>query len=268
LRTDYRRASRALLDADLHPANRGRAAHHLHPARNPVTLRRMRDWKPCDAPNLPTTRGRFVQIDPLDAERDADELFGALGGADNDDLWRFIPFGPLESADALVTLLSLMIENQDWQTHLFRSAETGEMLGMSSYMRIRPEAGSAEVGCVMFSKTLQRTPAATEAMFTMARHLFDDLGYRRYEWKCDNENAASKRAAERLGFSPEGVFRQDMVVKGRNRDTAWFSMLDREWPLLRRAFEQWLAPANFDAAGKQHESLSNIRDKLRASETS
>jgi RimJ/RimL family protein N-acetyltransferase len=152
-----------------------------------------------------------------------------------------------------------MIDNQDWQTHVFRACHTGEMLGMSSYMRIRPEVGSAEVGCVMFSKALQRTPAATEAMFSMARHLFDDLGYRRYEWKCDNDNAASRRAADRLGFVPEGVFRQDLVVKGRNRDTAWFSMLDGEWPRIRSAFEQWLAPENFDSAGQQRRRLREIR---------
>jgi RimJ/RimL family protein N-acetyltransferase len=133
---------------------------------------------------------------------------------------------------------------------------------MASYMRIRPEAGSAEVGSVVFSKALQRTAAATEAIFLMARHLFEDRGYRRFEWKCDNQNAASVRAARRFGFTAEGVFRQDMVVKGRNRDTAWFSILDGEWPRIRSAFEQWLAPENFDPAGQQRRSLAAIRDRL------
>jgi len=219
----------------------------------------MLDWKPCDAPNVPRTRGQFVELDRLDPDRDAAELFAAIGGEQNDELWRFIPFGPFEGADALMAVLSYMSETQGWQTLVFRSRETRQALGMASYMRIRPEAGSAEVGCVVFSKVLQKTPAATEAMFSMARHLFDDLGYRRYEWKCDNDNAASKRAAGRLGFAPEGVFRQDMVVKGRNRDTAWFSMLDREWPRIRSAFEHWLAPENFDGEGRQRRSLTQIR---------
>jgi RimJ/RimL family protein N-acetyltransferase len=218
-------------------------------------------WKPCEAPNFPPTPGRFVAIDRFDPTRDGAELFRAIGGDANDDLWRFIPFGPFESAEVLTAALSFMgTDEQGWQTLVFREPERENVLGMSSYMRVRPEAGSAEVGCVVFSKALQRTPAATEAMFAMARHLFDDLRYRRYEWKCDDDNAASKRAARRLGFSPEGVFRQDMVVKGKNRDTAWFSMLDGEWRSIRSAFEQWLTPENFDSAGQQRRSLTAIRD--------
>jgi RimJ/RimL family protein N-acetyltransferase len=222
----------------------------------------MIDWKGCDAPALPPTVGTFVRIDPLDHDRDGAELFAAIGGSGNDELWRYIPFGPPESSESLMAILALMAESQGWQTLVFRGRDTGETLGMASYMRIRPEAGSAEVGCVVFSKALQRTAAASEAMFFIARHLFDDLGYRRFEWKCDDENAASKKAARRFGFSAEGVFRQDMVVKGKNRDTAWFSMLDREWPRIRSAFEQWLAPGNFDPAGQQRRSLSETRDEL------
>lgn len=228
----------------------------------------MLDWKPRDPPNLSKIRGRRVEIDRLDASRDGPDLFAAIGGESNDDLWRFIPFGPFENADVLMSVLSLMAESQGWQTHVFRDRDDGRTLGMASYMRVRPEVGSAEVGCVVFSKALQRTPAATEAMFFMARHLFEDLGYRRYEWKCDNDNAASRRAANRLGFTAEGVFRQDLVVKGRNRDTAWFSMLDREWPPIRSAFEQWLAPGNFDSSGQQLRSLLEIRDREYASEVS
>jgi RimJ/RimL family protein N-acetyltransferase len=226
----------------------------------------MLDWKNCEAPNLPPTRGRFIRLDRLESERDGPALFAAIGGDENDALWRFIPFGPFDDADSLMAVLSLMNENREWQTLVFRDSQSGAALGMSSYMRIRPEAGSAEVGCVIFSPALQKTPAATEAMFAMARHLFDDLGYRRYEWKCDNENAASRRAAARLGFSPEGVFRQDMVVKGKNRDTAWFSMLDGEWPHIRQAFEQWLAPENFGPTGAQRCSLMEIRERNRTKE--
>ena len=219
----------------------------------------MLNWTPREAPDFEPTPGRFVNVAPLRAQADAAELFAALGGAENDELWRYIPFGPFESGEQLVAVLGFTAESQGWQTLVFRSAETNELLGMASYMRIRPEAGSAEVGAVLFSKKLQRTPAATEAMFLMARHLFDDRGYRRYEWKCNNANAASKRAAERLGFRFEGVFRQDMVVKGENRDTAWFSMLDGEWPALKAAFEAWLAPENFDAGGTQRASLASFR---------
>lgn len=220
------------------------------------------DWQPRRAPDLSPQKGRFVRIDPLDPERDGAELFASIAGPGNDALWRYIPFGPPETPESLMAVLALMAEGQGWQTHVFRSADTGQTLGMASYMRIRPEAGSVEVGCVVFSKALQRTPAATEAMFSMARHVFEDLGYRRFEWKCDDANAASRKAARRLGFTPEGVFRQDMVVKGRNRDTAWFSMVDGEWPRLGAAFEQWLAPANFDAAGQQRRSLAELRASL------
>ncbi len=222
----------------------------------------MIDWKACDAPQLPPTKGAFVQISPLSRDRDGVELFGAIGGAGNDELWRYIPFGPPESSNSLMGILSFMAEAQDWQTLVFRDAASGKALGMASYMRIRPDAGSAEVGSVVYSKALQRTAAATEAIYLMARHLFDDLGYRRFEWKCDNENAASRNAALRLGFVPEGVFRQDMVVKGKSRDTAWFSMLDREWPHIRSAFEEWLAPENFDPSGQQLRSLVEIRERL------
>lgn len=226
----------------------------------PRTIADLLDWKPRAAPSLPQTRGRFVGIDSFRPERDAAELFAAIGGKPYDDLWRFIPFGPFESADDLAAVLSFMVEAHGWQTHVFRVGDSAKPLGMASYMRIRPEAGSAEVGCVVFSKAMQKTPAATEAMYWMARHLFDDLNYRRYEWKCDNDNAASRNAARRLGFTSEGVFRQDMVVKGRNRDTAWFSMLDREWPRIRSAFEDWLSLENFDPAGRQRRSLLEMRE--------
>jgi RimJ/RimL family protein N-acetyltransferase len=220
----------------------------------------MIDWQACDAPALPSVAGSFVRIDALRPEQDAAELFAAIAGPDDDELWRYIPFGPPATADELVSVLRLLGETQGWRTHVFRGCDSAAILGMASYMRIRPEAGSAEVGCVIFSKALQRTPAASEAMFLMARHLFDDLGYRRFEWKCDHANAASRRAAERLGFTAEGVFRQDMVVKGRNRDTAWFSMLDHEWPSIRAAFDTWLAADNFDASGRQRRALAEIRE--------
>lgn len=225
----------------------------------------MRRWKVCEPPRMPLTRGAFVELSPLrtgDDGADGHELFSALAGPGNDDLWRYISFGPPESANALMTTLRLLAEKDRWLTLVLRAADSGDVLGMASYMRVRPEAGSAEIGCLVFSKALQRTPAATEALFLVARYLFDELGYRRFEWKCDNANIASKNAARRFGFTAEGVFRQDMIVKGKNRDTAWFSILDREWPRIRSAFEQWLAPENFDASGQQLRALAAIRSSL------
>jgi RimJ/RimL family protein N-acetyltransferase len=216
-------------------------------------------WLGCAPPGLASVHGAFVQIDVFSPEQDRDGLFAAIGGAGNDALWRYIPFGPCASADELAGAIIFVADAQNWQTHIIRAADTGEVLGMASYMRIRPEAGSAEIGCIVFSKQLQRMPAASEAMFFMARHIFDDLGYRRYEWKCNDENTASKSAAERLGFQFEGVFRQDMVVKGENRDTAWFSILDSEWPRIKAGFEAWLSPENFDDDGSQRRSLRQCR---------
>ena len=218
-------------------------------------------WEMRPPPALGRVKGRFVAIEPAEFPAAAEELFSVLGGAPNADLWTYIPMGPFDSAEQFGAAMAFVGGQQGWQTHLFRDAKTGAPLGMASYMRIRPEAGSAEVGCVVFSKAMQRTPAATEAMYLMARHVFDDLGYRRYEWKCNDANEGSKRAAVRLGFTFEGVFRQDQVMKGRNRDTAWFSMLDREWPAAKAAFETWLAPENFGPDGRQRRGLKEIRDR-------
>ena len=220
------------------------------------------NWKGCQAPELPSVKGEHVRIDPARLPEDADALFEALGGLGNDDLWRYIPIGPFEDAESLSEGLQAAIARGSWLTHLIRDAASNDLLGMASYMRLRPQAGSVEVGCIMFSKTLQRTPAATEAMFLMARYVFDELGYRRYEWKCDNANEASKSAALRLGFQFEGIFRQDMVMKGRSRDTAWFSIIDKEWPKAKAALETWLAPENYGAAGRQRRSLAEIRSSL------
>ncbi|MEX6632466.1 GNAT family N-acetyltransferase [Hyphococcus lacteus] len=217
-------------------------------------------WSARPEPNLPSITGRFVKIEPANFPHCSATLFPTICGPDDDDLWTYLPIGPFASPDDLAT--ALVTVGADWKIHLILDAHTNEPLGTASFMRIRPNAGSAEVGCVVFSRRLQRTPAATEAMYLMARHIFEDLGYRRYEWKCDGENEPSKRAALRLGFQFEGVFRQDLVVKGRNRNTAWFSMLDSEWPIIKSAFEKWLNPANFDRDGQQREGLKDIRARL------
>ncbi|MEO1242954.1 MAG: GNAT family protein [Pseudomonadota bacterium] len=222
---------------------------------------RLENWTECAEPNLRYVKGRHVIIEPADFTHDAEAVFNAVGGKANADLWRYIPIGPFDDADDMSAVFKRFAEKENWRTHVIRSL-SGDVLGMASYMRLRPAAGSIEVGCIVYSKQLQRTPASTEVMYLMASHIFDDLGYRRYEWKCNNANDGSKRAALRLGFVPEGVFRQDMVMKGENRDTAWFSMLDKEWPQAKAAFEAWLAPENFDANGQQRRSLTDIRAAL------
>lgn len=156
-------------------------------------------------------------------------------------------------------MLRLVQAQHGWETMVIRSAETAEILGMASYMRHREEHGSTEVGCVTFGKKLQRSRIATDAMYLMARHAFVDLGYRRYEWKCDNRNEASKRAAFRFGFTYEGVFRNDMVRNGQSRDTAWYAMIDSDWPEIEQAFWAWLDAGNFDAEGQQLRKLADLR---------
>lgn len=220
----------------------------------------LRDWQPCALPNAMRLEGRFVTATPLDEGADTAGLFAVLGGAENEDLWTYIPLGPFDEAKALTDFFVFARDHMTWRPYVFRSLE-GEVLGMASYMRLRPEHGSGEVGSVLFSKKLQRTPAATEAMYLMARHLFEDLGYRRYEWKCNAENEASRRAAARFGFIYEGTFRKDQVVKGRNRDTDWFSMTDDEWPAIAKAFTDWLDPSNFDQAGGQRRALASFREE-------
>ena len=220
------------------------------------------NWAMRPIPDLKFVHGRYVIVEPAVFSKYTNDLFDVIGGHENDDLWSHVAIGPWETAPLFGQAMEIHAKNDGWITYLFRDRDNADLLGMASYMRNRPEQGSTEVGCVVFSKKLQRTPAATEAMYLMAKHVFDDLGYRRYEWKCNNSNEPSKRAALRLGFTFEGVFRQDMVVKGQNRDTAWYSITDGEWPLVKTAFEAWLEPENFDTDGGQKRSLADIRAAL------
>jgi len=173
-----------------------------------------------------------------------------------------MPLGPFLTPEAFRHGFEHQRAISGWETLVIVSIATGETLGSASFMRIREAHGSCEVGCVAFGKPLQRTAEATEAMYLMAAHAFDELGYRRYEWKCNDANLASRRAAIRLGFQFEGVFRNDMVVKGENRDTAWYAMTDDDWPKTGAALQAWLDPGNFDPVGQQRESLAAIRDRL------
>jgi len=212
-------------------------------------------WRPRPRPPRAAADGRYCRIEPLDLERHAADLFTAYSETDGR-LWTYMAYGPFETLDAYREFLARHCLGDDPLFHAIVDRPTGRPIGVASYLRIDPAAGSIEVGGIAYSPRLQRRPAATEAMYLMMRRAFEELGYRRYEWKCDALNAPSRAAALRLGFRFEGVFRQATVYKGRNRDTAWFSITDREWPALKAALEHWLAADNFDAAGRQREKLS------------
>jgi len=212
---------------------------------------------PRPSPGQTILSGDYVRLEPMDWDKHGTDLADALTGTANDDLWTYIGFGPFEDLSGLQNVMSYVAEQLGWQTMAIIRLADEKTVGTASFMRIRPEHGSAELGCIIFSKDLQRTPAATEAIYLLSAHLFDDLGYRRNEWKCDNTNAASKRAAIRFGFKYEGLFRNDLVVKGKNRDTAWFAMTDEDWPAIKADFQAWLSPGNFDADGVQ---LKPLRD--------
>ena len=211
------------------------------------------DWRPVPPPRPVTLRGRYVTLEPLSAERHAAALWQATEG--HDELWTWLAQGPYANGIEMMDALERWRQAESAVLLAIVPAETGLAAGWASYMRIKPAHGVIEVGNVLFSPSLQRTRAATEAMYLMAGHAFDRLGYRRYELKCNGVNLPSRRVAARGGFTFEGIFRQHMVVKGRSRDTAWFAMLDHEWPARKRAFEAWLDPANFDENGKQLKSL-------------
>jgi RimJ/RimL family protein N-acetyltransferase len=213
-------------------------------------------WEPVLAPRSLTLRGRYVMLEPLDAGRHCPALWEAVRG--RDEVWTWLYDGPF-AAEA--DLRRALAEKQAAANNVFFAIipeavpQGGRAAGYASFMRIEPAHGVVEVGNIMLAPALQRTRAATEAMYLMTSHVFDELGYRRYEWKCNAQNEASRRAALRLGFSFEGIFRQHMVIKDRNRDTAWFAMLDRDWPDRKRAFETWLDPTNFDGEGRQKTQL-------------
>jgi len=215
------------------------------------------DWQRPPRPPRTTMTGRTCSVVPLDVARHADDLF-ASNALDADGRgWTYLPYGPFPDRTAYLEWMQATCLGDDPLFHAIVDIESGRAVGLASYLRIDRAAGSIEVGHLRFSPTLQRSIASTEAMYLMMKRAFD-LGYRRYEWKCDALNEPSRAAAERLGFTFEGVFRQAVVVKGRNRDTAWYSILDSEWPRLDGAFRRWLDPANFAADGKQKERLSAL----------
>jgi RimJ/RimL family protein N-acetyltransferase len=219
------------------------------------------DWKPPPAPPREPMDGRYCRLEPLDAAAHARALYEANARDAGGGMWTYMGYGPFENFEAYRAWVAENGATRDPLFFAIVDKATGSAVGVASYMRIDPRNGAIEVGGLAFSPLLQKKPAATEAMFLMMQRAFA-LGYRRYEWKCDALNAPSRVAAQRYGFSYEGLFRQAVVYKARNRDTAWFSILDSEWPAIRDAFTRWLAPDNFDAAGRQRESLSALTAPL------
>lgn len=214
-------------------------------------------WTPRPlSPRAPPLEGRFCRLEPL-APDHADALFSAFAAADDGRDWTYMTVERFDDPVAWRQFVATEAASRD-PLH-YAILVDGTPLAKAALMWIDPANGVIEIGAIAFSPRLKRTPAATEAIFLLIRRVFDELGYRRLEWKCDRLNGPSCRAAERYGFVFEGIFRQAVVTKGRNRDTAWFAMLDRDWPAARAAFEAWLAPGNFDADGQQRRSLASFR---------
>ena len=226
------------------------------------------DWSARERPSLADMVGRHCSLVKLEANLHTDELHRAFARNEDGSLWTYLPFGPFASRDKLREWIETISGCNDPVYYAVIDRQSGSAVGVASFMRIRPEQGTIEVGGIVFSPSLQRTAMSTEAMFMMMRHAFEDLGYRRYEWKCDALNAPSRRAAQRLGFHYEGTFRNAMVYKGRNRDTAWYAVVAEDWPALRPAFEQWLDPENFAADGGQIASLASFTRRERPTTTS
>ena len=217
----------------------------------------MPGWKPVERPPRTVMTGRYCRVEPIDPARHADDLYRAnkLDAAGRN--WTYSSVGPFATLEAYREWIQAHCLGDDPLYHAIVDAASGQAVGVASYMRIDPKNGVIEVGHINYSPLLQRKRAATEAMYLMMKRVFE-LGYRRYEWKCDALNAPSRAAAQRLGFSFEGIFRQAVVYKGRSRDTAWYAAIDSEWPELDRAFKRWLDPSNFDAQGNQRVRLSDL----------
>lgn len=218
-------------------------------------------WTPPYWPPRDPMEGRFCHVEVLDPDRHAAALFDANAQDAENRIWTYLPYGPFDNLADYTSWMCETCLGSDPMFHAIIDAKTAEAVGVASYLRIAPANGSIEVGHINFSPRLQKTPAATEAMYLMMKRAFE-LGYRRYEWKCDALNARSRAAAQRLGLSFEGVFRQATIYKGRNRDTAWYAAIDKEWPDLDNAFSHWLDPANFDDKGRQRTRLTELTQPI------
>lgn len=223
------------------------------------------NWQPRPLPTRTPLEGHYCRIEPLDAERHGADLYAAYAEDTEGRVWTYMVAGPFDTESDFLDWLRAVSGSDDPLFYAIIDSCTDKAVGLASYLRIDPAQGVIEIGNINFSPALQQTAAATEAIFLMMRRVFSELGYRRYEWKCDDLNAPSRRAAERFGFRFEGIFRQAMMYKGRNRDTAWYSILDTEWPVLETAYSAWLDGDNFDAAGHQKMALGELIAGYRAS---
>lgn len=218
-------------------------------------------WQPRPRPARINLEGRFCRLEPLDPARHGDDLFAAAMAPGAEERFRFLFDSPQERS-GFDAWLARSAATADPMFHAVIDLSSGRCEGRQSLMRMTPEHGVIEIGNILWGPKIARTAVATEALYVCARHIFDELGYRRFEWKCDAGNAPSVSAARRFGFVFEGIFRQHMVVKGHNRDTAWFAITDKQWPTLRQAFEHWLEPSNFDRDGRQRVRLEEIRRRV------
>ena len=219
----------------------------------------MRGWTPRQKPGRVVLDGRYVSLEPLDTERHGSQLFSASQVPDADDKFRWLAENPVDDEAAFLAWVKKSEASEDPLYFAVVDKASGKVAGRQTYMRIDTQNGVIEIGNIYWGPLIARKRAATEALYLFMRHAFADLGYRRFEWKCNNDNEPSKRAALRFGFAFEGVFRQHLIVKSLNRDTAWFSIIDKEWPALEKAYEAWLAPENFDADGQQRRKLETFQ---------
>jgi RimJ/RimL family protein N-acetyltransferase len=217
------------------------------------------NWTGCDFPPRKDMIGTQVIVRPLDVARDARQLFEANSKTPDGSRFTYLPTGPFADFEAYKAWLDGMTANNDPMLHAIIDASTNKAVGVAAFMRIDTNNGVIEIGNINYAPALSKTPGGTEAMYLMMRRAFDELGYRRYEWKCDDQNAPSRTAAARYGFTYEGTFRNHLVYKGRNRNTAWFSITVEEWPAIKVAFEAWLNAENFDETGKQRKRLEEFR---------
>lgn len=219
----------------------------------------LKDWSARECPPKTAIDGRYCRVVPIDPAQHAADLHEANLKDRDGGIWTYLPYGPFASLDDYRAWVVATCLGEDPLFHAILDKASGKAVGVASYLRIEPAVGVIEVGHINYAPELQKTAAATEAMYLLMRRVFDELGYRRYEWKCDALNAGSCAAAARLGFQFEGIFRQATIYKGRNRDTAWFGMTDQDWPDIRRRMEAWLDPKNFNAQGRQVKSLSEFK---------
>jgi len=219
-------------------------------------------WAAKKPPSRTPIEGRYCRVEPLTSQHTT-ALYEAFSTGRNEGLWTYMPVGPFDTLGAFEKWMDTACKSEDPLFHAIVDRATDRAVGFASYLRIAPQYGVIEVGFIAFSPQLQKTPIATEAMYLMMRRVFNELGYRRYEWKCDALNAPSRRAAERFGFSYDGLFEQALIYKGRNRDTAWYSILDRDWSHLEQAYETWLGSKNFDAEGHQKQRLADLIAEMR-----